>query len=196
MLVLQAIFGYLIMSQSIRQRRKAIIRGLLILLLAADVVLVAVNWKLNQSPHGATSELRRLDLLEKSYRADNARLQRFRAELPIDSKQWDEFFTSHFRPAGAGYSAISDDLGELSRSAGLHSDEISFRQHNPDARGSCGGRNSHRGRRRLRQFVEFLNKLEHSDNFYVLDSLLLVHPPVLAEKLRLNLQLRTYFRTT
>jgi hypothetical protein len=182
------------MSQSI-QRRKAIIRGLLILLLAADVVLVAVNWKLNQSPHGATSELRRLDLLEKSYRADNARLQRFRTELPIDSKQWDEFFTSHFRPAGAGYSAISSDLGELSRSAGLHSDEISFRQHTPDARGLMEVEIATAVEGDYDNLLSFLNKLEHSDNFYVLDSLSLASASS-GGKLRLNLQLRTYFRTT
>jgi hypothetical protein len=42
--------------------------------------------------------------------------------------------------------------------------------------------------------VQFLNKLEHSDNFYVLDSLTLA--PSTVGKLRLNMQLRTYFRTT
>lgn len=42
--------------------------------------------------------------------------------------------------------------------------------------------------------IQFLNKLEHSDNFYVLDSLTLASSS--AGKLRLNLQLRTYFRTT
>jgi hypothetical protein len=41
--------------------------------------------------------------------------------------------------------------------------------------------------------VSFLNKLEHSDHFYVLDSLALASSS--AGKLRLNLQLRTYFRT-
>ena len=42
--------------------------------------------------------------------------------------------------------------------------------------------------------IQFLDKLEHSENFYVLDSLALASST--AGKLRLNLQLRTYFRTT
>jgi hypothetical protein len=42
--------------------------------------------------------------------------------------------------------------------------------------------------------VQFLNKLEHSENFYVLDSLALASSSL--GKLRLNVQLRTYFRTT
>jgi hypothetical protein len=42
--------------------------------------------------------------------------------------------------------------------------------------------------------IQFLNKLEHSDNFYVLDDLTLATSSV--GKLRLNVQLRTYFRTT
>src|SRR5260370_8708081 len=67
--------------------------------------------------------------------ADDARLKKCRGHLPADEKQWDEFFTTHFRPAGAGYSAVSEDLGQLSHSAGLRTDTISFHQHPPDARG-------------------------------------------------------------
>ena len=133
-------------------------------------------------------------MLEKSYRADNARLEGFRTELPADEKQWDDFFASHFHPAGAGYSAISEDLGELSRTAGLRSDSITFRQHSPDARGLVEIEIVTAVEGDYESLINFLNKLEHSDNFYVLDSLALASSS--AGKLRLNLQLRTYFRTT
>jgi hypothetical protein len=181
------------MKQGI-QRRNAIVRWSLIVILVADLVLIGVNWQLNRSPHIQSGDLRKLDLLEKSYRADNARLERFRRELPADEKQWDEFFNAHFHPAGAGYSAISEDLGELSRSAGLRSDTITFHQLSPDARGlvqidiATAVEGDYDG------LIQFLNKLEHSENFYVLDSLALASSS--AGKLRLNLQLRTYFRTT
>src|SRR6266478_764545 len=122
------------MKQEIQQR-KLIVRWGLIVILGLDVVLAAVDYRLHMSPHIAPDEVRRLDLLEKSYRADNARLDKFRAELPADEKQWDEFFTTHFRPSGAGYSAVSEDLGQLSHSAGLRTDTISFHQHTADARG-------------------------------------------------------------
>src|ERR1700687_367923 len=99
--------------------RNNMIRWVLAAILLADAVLIGVQWKLNSSPHVQTTDLNRLGMMEKQYRADNARLERFKAELPADEKQWDEFFTSHFHPAGAGYSAISEDLGDLSHSAGL-----------------------------------------------------------------------------
>jgi len=181
------------MKQGI-QRRNTIVRWSLIVILAADLVLIGVNWQLGRSPHIQSGDLRKLDMLEKSYRADNARLERFRRELPADEKQWDDFFNAHFHPAGAGYSAISQDLGELSRSAGLRSDTITFHQLSPDARGlvqidiATAVEGDYDG------LIQFLNKLEHSENFYVLDSLALASSS--AGKLRLNLQLRTYFRTT
>lgn len=176
------------------ERRNTVVRWILIVMIVADLVLIGVNWKLNASPHVEAGDLRRLDLLEKSFRADNARLERFRSELPADEKQWDEFFTSHFHPAGAGYSAISEDLGELSRSAGLHSDTITFHQHAADARGLMEVEIATAVEGDYDSLIQFLNKLEHSDNFYVLDSLALASSS--AGKLRLNLQLRTYFRTT
>jgi Tfp pilus assembly protein PilO len=174
--------------------RNNVIRGVLAVVLLADAVLIGVLWKLNNAPHVQPGDLNRLVMLEKQYRADNARLERFKSELPADEKQWDEFFTKNFNPAGAGYSAISEDLGALSRSAGLRSDTISFHQHAPDARGLMQVDISTAVEGDYDSLVQFLDKLEHSNNFYVLDSLALASSS--AGKLRLNVQLRTYFRTT
>jgi Tfp pilus assembly protein PilO len=172
---------------------KSIVRWGLIVILVFDVVLLGVNYRLNGGPRIAPDEVRRLELLEKSYRADNARLNKFRAELPTDEKQWDEFFTTHFRPAGAGYSAVSEDLGQLSHSAGLRTDTISFHQHPPDARGLMEIEISTAVEGDYESLVNFLDKLEHSDHFYVLDGLSLASAN--GGKIRLNIQLRTYFRT-
>ena len=178
---------------AIIQHRKQIVRWGLMVILALDVILLGVNYKLNEWPRIAPDEVKRLELLEKSYRADNARLNKFRAELPTDEKQWDEFFTTHFRPAGAGYSAVSEDLGELSHSAGLHTDSISFHQHPPDARGLMEIEITTAVDGDYESLVNFLDKLEHSGHFYVLDGLSLASSN--GGKIRLNIQLRTYFRT-
>ena len=175
------------------QHRKAIVRWGLIVVLGLDVLLLAFNLKLNQAPRIAPDQMKRLELMEKSYRADNARLEKFRTELPADEKQWDEFFTTHFRPAGAGYSAVSEDLGQLSHSAGLRTDTISFHQHTADARGLMEIDISTAVEGDYESLVNFLDKLEHSDHFYVLDGLALASSS--AGKIRLNIQLRTYFRT-
>ena len=175
-------------------KRNNKIRWVLAVILLADVVLIGVRWRLNSSSHVQPGDLTRLGMLEKQYRADNTRLERFKTELPADEKQWDEFFTTHFNPAGAGYSAISEDLGDLSRSAGLHSDATSFHQHAADARGLMQVDITTAVEGDYEGLIQFLNKLEHSENFYVLDSLALASSTL--GKLRLNVQLRTYFRTT
>ena len=175
-------------------KRSNIIRAAIAVVLFADLVLLGAQWRLNSAPHVEPTDLNRLAMLAKQYRADNTRLERFKSELPADEKQWDEFFTTHFHPAGAGYSAISEDLGGLSRSAGLRSDTISFHQHVPDARGLMQVDISTAVEGDYDSLVQFLNKLEHSDNFYVLDSMALASSSL--GKLRLNIQLRTYFRTT
>ena len=176
------------------EHRNKIVRWSLAGVLAADLILLGVNWNMSRSPHVQPGDINRLAMVEKSYRADNARLERFRAELPADEKQWGDFFNTHFQPAGQGYSAISEDLGKLSRSSGLQSDTITFRQHDPDARGLMELEISTAVEGDYDSLVKFLDKLEHSDNFYVLDGLTLSSNTG-GGKLRLNLQLRTYFRT-
>jgi len=175
------------------QNRKKIVRWGLAVILALDVALALVNFRLNQSPRIAPEEIKRLDMMEKSYRADNGRLEKFRAELPADEKEWDQFYTTHFRPAGAGYSAVSEDLGQLSHSAGLRTDTITFHQHSPDARGLTEVEIATAVEGDYGSLVNFLDKLEHSDHFYVLDGMTLASSN--AGKVRLNIQLRTYFRT-
>src|ERR1700730_13204463 len=152
---------------------KLIVRWGLSLILVLDVVLLGVNYRLNGGPRVAPDEVKHLELLEKSYRADNARLNKFRAELPTDEKQWDEFFTTHFRPLASGYSAVSEDLGQLSHSAGLRTDSIAFHQHNPDARGLIEIEITTAVEGDYESLVNFLDKLEHSEHFFVLDSLAL-----------------------
>jgi len=175
------------------QHRNSIVRWILGVLLALDLIVIGLNWKLSQSPHVQPVDINRLSMLEKSYRADTSRLERFRSDLPGDEKQWDDFFNTHFHPSGEGYSAISEDLGGLSQTSGLQTDTIMFRQHPPDARGLMELEIGTAVEGDYDSLIKFLDKLEHSDNFYVLDSLSLASAN--AGKLRLNLALRTYFRT-
>ena len=174
-------------------RNNRIVRWSLGVILALDVVLVGLNWRLSSSPHVQPSDITRLALLEKSYRADNTRLEKFRSELPTDEKQWDDFFTTHFQASGQGYSAISEDLGSLSKESGLQADNITFHQHTPDARGLMELEIATAVEGNYDSLVRFLDKLEHSENFYVLDGLSLASSQ--GGKLRLNLNLRTFFRT-
>jgi hypothetical protein len=104
----------------------------------ADLILIGANWRLAQSPRVSAGDLWRLDLAEKSYRADTPRLQKFRDELPADEKQWDEFCTASFRSAGSGYSTISSNMGEMSASAGFRMGTTKLHKQNKQPQRFCG----------------------------------------------------------
>lgn len=183
------------MKQESQTRNHSVVRWVLGVILALDIVLLGINWRLSQTPRAQPTELRRLALLEKQYQADTARLEGFRRALPSDEKQWDDFYTSNFRPFASGYAAISGDLGELSGSAGLHMDNISYHTHNQQNHGLLQVDIATSVEGDYPSLINFLDKLEHSKNFYVLDSLTLASSSTSAGKIRLNLQLTTYFRT-
>src|SRR3546814_2074301 len=54
------------------------------------LILAGVNWSLERSPHVSAGDLQRLEMLEKSYRADNTRLEGFRAALPRSEEHTSE----------------------------------------------------------------------------------------------------------
>lgn len=172
---------------------KTVVRWILFAVLAADIIFAGINIQLSRSVKAPGDQLKLLDFQARALRADNARVARFRAELPADEKQWDDFFTSELRPQTTGYSEVSADLGALINKSGLSYDTINFHQHAADARGvvqidiSTGVEGDYEG------LVTFLTNLEKSNNFYVLDSLALASTN--GGKLHLALQLRTYFRT-
>ncbi len=93
----------------------------------------------------------------------------------------------------AGYSALEDDLGALARTAGLRTEGLSFRQHPADKRGVTEIEIGATVDGDYPSVVRFIDGLERSDNFYILDSLSLAAGS--AGQLKLNLQLRTFFRT-
>ena len=72
-------------------------------------------------------------------------------------------------------------------------DTITFRQHTPDARGLVQVDISTAVEGNYEGLINLLDKLEHSENFYVLDRLALGSSN--SGRQRLNLQLRSYFRT-
>jgi len=94
---------------------------------------------------------------------------------------------------GSGYSSIVSDLGTMARESGLRAENVNFRQHPADKRGVIEVEISEIVNGDYPSVVRFINSLEHSDTFYVLDGLSLAAGS--AGELRLNMQLRTYFRS-
>jgi hypothetical protein len=175
------------------RRKKTPIQVLLGAIVLADLVLLGINWNLTASPRSPQTELKVLGRQHALLAADVTRAQKIRENLPAMQKESDEFFRDQFRPVGTGYSALEDDLGALARTAGLRTEGLSFRQQAADKGGVTEIQIGTTVDGDYPSVVRFIDSLERSQNFYILDSLSLA--PGSAGELKLNLQLRTFFRT-
>jgi Tfp pilus assembly protein PilO len=176
------------------KRAKTIIRVILGIVVAADIVLAGVNWQMsaaNRSPQAELNVLKR----QHGLMADDVKnAETIRATLPQIEQQCDTFFRQNFRPIGSGYSSVISDFGSLSRGAGLQAENLGFHQHEADKRGVTEVDMTSVIQGDYSSVVRFVNNLEHSDTFYVLDGLSLAASGSSGGQLRLNLQMRTYFR--
>lgn len=163
-------------------------------LLFADLALVFILW---QSTREGVDSMRaqrsRLQIEAKLLKADVARGDAIRASLPKVGKDCDVFFHDAFLSSAGGYSAIEEDLGTIATKAGLRTSSIAFTQKEVKDRGvtlvtiidSVNGNYS--------SIIQFINGLERSKYFYLLNDLHL--DSASAGDIRLHLELRTYFRT-
>jgi len=176
------------------KRTKAIIRVILGIVVAADIVLAGVNWQMAEANRTPQAELNALKRQHALMAADVTRAETIRTTLPEIEQQRDTFFKQNFRPIASGYSSVISDFGTLSRGAGLQAENLNFHQHEADKRGVTEVDISAVVNGDYSSVVRFVNDLEHSDTFYVLDGLSLASSGS-GGQLRLNLQLRTYFRS-
>lgn len=176
------------------KRTKIIIRAILGVVIAADIVLAGVNWQMASANRTPQSELILLKRQHALMAADITRAETIRTTLPAIEQQCDTFFHQNFRPMASGYSSVISDIGSFSRGAGLQAGNLSFHQHEPDKRGVTQVDIFAVVDGDYASVVRFVNDLQHSDTFYVLDGLSLAASGT-GGQLKLNLQLRTYFRS-
>jgi hypothetical protein len=178
----------------LRKSTQTLVRWLLAAVLAADLALVGVNWKMASTPGDSGDELRLLRQQRALLAADIARAKKIRAVLPDVDRNSSTFFQQSLMPAQSGYSQLSDNFGALARSAGVRTGNIAYHDGIPDKHGVVEVEITATVSGEYPNIVHFINGLEHSATFYVLDSLTLSAGS--AGGLGLNLHLRTYFRTT
>ncbi len=175
------------------EHRKNLIRWTLGVVLALDLVLLLVYLRPGASPQEQKNEELRLQRQHDLLAADVRRAMEIKQRLPQVLRECDEFFAKELRPAATGYSSIVADLGALTQKAGLRTNAITFRQHDIANRGVVEVEVTATVEGDYPSLVSFINGLERSANFYLLNSLQLASSS--GGGLKLNLQLRTYFRS-
>ena len=174
-------------------RRKTIVRWALAAVIVVDLALAGLNWEMSRTPHAPQGELHSLDLQRKMMIGDVSRGDEIRRNLPAVEQQCDRFFQDQFRPIGTGYSGLLVDLGSIASQAGLKSDATSFQQLKANEHGVVEVDIGESVEGSYPSVVSFLNGLEHSHSFYILDGLSLTSSR--EGSLKLSLRLRTFFRS-
>jgi Tfp pilus assembly protein PilO len=175
-------------------RLKTTIRWTLAVLLVADLVLLGLNLRPGPSQQERRKEIEQLQRQRDLLAADVRRATDIEKKLAGVQREGDEFFKRELRAASSGYSSVVADLGSLAKNAGLKTSDVTFRQQELASRGVTEVQVSATVEGDYPSLVSFINGLERSPNFYVLDSLMLASSSQ-AGSLKLNLQLRTYFRS-
>jgi|SRR5580704_9255251 Tfp pilus assembly protein PilO len=174
------------------KKRKTIIQAVIGLILVLDAALIVVNWRLTSSPNSSTEQVKLLRRKRDLMAADIRRAELIRKSLPGVQSETQDFFQKDLRPVDSGYSSMSEDLGALAKDAGLQIISTRFREHSIDKRGVDELNVTISLQGPYPSVVSFINGLERSNSFYLLDSLQLDSS---AEGvLKLSLELRTYFR--
>lgn len=174
---------------------KRLILGALGIVLLADVVLAVVSYRLTADSQAA-QKLALSDVRTKKKVLESAvqRATGIRASLPEVQKQCD-LFEESLRPSARGYSGILADIGQIAGKAGIATDSVTFRQDDLPARGLVKVDVTATVAGDYNGVVRFINGLQRSDNFYILDGLSLVGgAEARGTNLKLSLHLKTYFR--
>lgn len=182
------------MHRDFKLRRRLIWGGLGVLLLA-DLGLAAWSWRMAATPRTSDQEMAQRANQVKLLKADIDRVEKIRKDLPQTVADFDRFEKS-LLPASTGYSVVSGELGKLAANAGLRMQGVSFHQAeikghplleiqmDAEVSGDYPG------------VVKFLNGLQRSPDVYVVDSLALATGTQgNANEIRVNLHMRTYFRS-
>ena len=175
--------------------RKQIILGALVMVLLLDAILAIVSWRLATAPQTPRQELSRLIAQEKILRADIDRAKRIRENMPKNLEEFDRFEKS-FPAKTAGYSDLLGELGDLAKKAGLQTENLTFKEQGISGRGLTEVDVTATVSGDYPSVVRLINGLQRSEKFYILDDLTLATAAQSPTgPLRVNLHLKTYFRT-
>ena len=163
-------------------------------LLALNIALFLWNAQARASnPASQAAQLERLRRQHDALGQDVRAAVEIRDRLPDVTRQCDRFLDEQLLPVAAGYSAVLEDLTEISKRTGLHTRGVTYKEKELAGRRVAEVQISATVEGGYSNLVRFINELERSKQFYVLEELALVESNS-NNSIRLGLQLKTYFR--
>ena len=183
------------MERSFTVKKQMILVGLGILFLA-DLALAGYSWQSSTALRTPIAQLevdsRKLQLLN----ADIERAEKIRHDLPATIADCDRFDAS-LLPSSTGNSAIAAELDELARKSGLQIQSVNLRHKDILGRNLTQVDVESTVTGNYGSIVKFMNALQRSQSFYIVESLSLQSEAQGAPgAMHIGVRLRTYFRTT
>jgi len=182
------------MRRDFRVRRNVIL-GIVGALLAADAAMGVYSVEMASSKISPQHELAIQKTQMKLLKADVERAAAIQRDIP-QIKTDCERFESSLPPASSGYSVISSELAKLGNEAGLQISALGFKAKELGGRGVTEIAVDATVAGDYKSVVRFLNGMQRSTNYYVVDSLTLgtdagpgAHGPV-----KVVLHLKSYFK--
>ena len=170
------------------------VRVALAIVLVLDAALLVVDWRARQSSTQAEkSEALKLAAQELLLERDVTRAEAIRNHMSEVRQNCDRFYQQQFLTASSGYSSLEADLGQIAQHAGLKTTGVTFKQSPVEKRGVVEIQINAAVEGDYPSLIHFINGLERSQNFYLLNNLALASGTT--GSIRLNLELRTYFRS-
>ncbi|HKS82794.1 MAG TPA: GspMb/PilO family protein [Candidatus Acidoferrales bacterium] len=170
-----------------------VILALLVLVMADIALAVFLSQSGTHSEMAMRTERDRLAMTAKLLNADVRRADKIRASLPQVGKDCTKFYEKTFPSADVGYSSIESDLDSIASHAGLRTSGVSFKPTELKDRGVTQLEITAELNGDYASIIRFINGLEVSKNFYLLNDLSL--DSASTGGIRLQLKLHTYFRT-
>ncbi|MHB8525736.1 MAG: hypothetical protein ACYC92_05985 [Candidatus Acidiferrales bacterium] len=162
--------------------------------LALDGALILVNARAaTVAPQSQALERNRLAQKEKLLAADVAKGHAIEQHLPNVGEECDTFYQRNLLQASSGYSTVISDIGQMAKSAGVQISGVGFHETAVKDRGLSEVQMTAAVQGDYQSLIRLINNLEHSPHFYVLDGLTLASES--SGSIKLNVTLRTYFRT-
>jgi len=164
-------------------------------LLGLDALLMFLAWRASENtPESQRLRETRLQAQQHLLEADVKRAEVIRSHLATVGKQCDDFYQDELPGGKVGYEVIEEDLGDIATKSGLKTSLIGYHEKIVKDRGVTEVEITTAVEGDYKSLIDFISGLERSKKFYVLDNLALTGGSAGAT-LKLNMALRTYFRT-
>lgn len=169
------------------------IRIAVLVVLAADAALFWFNWQLTGAgPEERAGQLEQMRKQHQLWSADIDRAGEIRDKLGQIERDCNRFFEEQFLGEEVGSSTVVGDLTAIASQAGLQPRGVSYKLTEVEGRDVIEVSMSASVEGSYKNIVGFINGLEQAKRFYLVESLALSSAQ--GGTLKLNLQLKTYFR--